>query len=211
MFPKSARPVTHLRNLPILSVARPLPDRPVVTIGEGLLTRCQRPPKCGILPCENSKRKQSGSHQRRVESRHRARALLLRVAPTIHSSQRTAEQVISFKQEWADRGPVRIVPTKYYATPTEVFREHRFSLVIWANHLMRTCITAMQRTAQQIYEEESLLAVEDRIAPIAEVFRLQRATELAEAEKRYLPQSSESTGIVFPTIPSPPSMESTRD
>jgi len=144
---------------------------------------------------------------KRAEAYHAAGA----DAILIHSSQRTAEQVISFKQEWADRGPVVIVPTKYYATPTDVFREHEFSLVIWANHLMRTCITAMQRTAQQIYEEQSLLAVEDRIAPIAEVFRLQRATELAEAEKRYLPPSSDSAGVVFPNIPSPPSMESTRD
>jgi phosphoenolpyruvate phosphomutase len=92
---------------------------------------------------------------------------------------------------------VVIVPTKYYNTPTELYRELGFSLVIWANHLMRSCITAMQRTAQQVLEEESLTGVEDRIAPIAEVFRLQGATELAEAERRYLPQTTEKR---FPSL-----------
>lgn len=115
----------------------------------------------------------------------------------MHSSQRTADEVTEFKRRWGDRSPVVIVPTKYYHTPTDLFREHGFSLVIWANHLMRSCITAMQRTAQQVFEDESLAGVEDRIAPIAEVFRLQGTTELAEAERRYLPTS---TGNGFPTL-----------
>ncbi len=34
--------------------------------------------------------------------------------------------MIAFKQEWGDRLLVVIVPTKYYATPTEVFRKTRF-------------------------------------------------------------------------------------
>src|SRR5689334_21711969 len=114
-------------------------------------------------------------------------------AVLIHSAKRTAEEVLAFKEEWGDRLPVVIVPTKYYATPTDVFRKYGFSAVIWANHLMRSCLTAMQRTAQQIFEEQSLAGVEDRIAPLAEVFRLQGAPELAEAEKRYLPKSAGNT------------------
>ena len=48
--------------------------------------------------------------------------------------------VLAFKHEWGERCPVLIVPTKYYATPTEVFRDYGFSVVIWANHLMRASI-----------------------------------------------------------------------
>ena len=82
-----------------------------------------------------------------------------------------------------------IVPTKYHRTPTEVFREHGFSAVIWANHLMRCCITAMQQTARQVYRDRALINVETRIAPLGEGFRLQDVDELEEAERRYLPKN----------------------
>jgi phosphoenolpyruvate phosphomutase len=51
----------------------------------------------------------------------------------------------------------------------------------------------MQRTARNIFESQSLVEVEDRVAPLAEVFRLQGEHELEEAEKRYLPVSAQST------------------
>jgi phosphoenolpyruvate phosphomutase len=99
--------------------------------------------------------------------------------------------------EWGDRLPVIIVPTTYYATPTEVFREYGFSALIWANHLMRSCITAMQKTAQEIFLNKSLVNVEERIASLPEVFRLQGADELKEAEKRYLPKNYDRTRAVI--------------
>ena len=110
----------------------------------------------------------------------------------MHSALRNPSEILSFKKEWGDRHPVIIVPTKYYQTPTEVFVDHNFSAVIWANHLMRTAIAAMQKTAQTIFEEKHLLNVEDRVAPVSEVFRIQGEPELAEAEKRYLPAGMRS-------------------
>jgi phosphoenolpyruvate phosphomutase len=59
--------------------------------------------------------------------------------------------------------------------------------VIWANHLLRAAIRAMQEAAGTIRRTQSLLGVEDRVVPLEEVFRLQRARELEEAERRYLP------------------------
>ncbi len=103
----------------------------------------------------------------------------------IHSKLSRPDEILQFAQEWDNRGPLVIVPTKYYATPTEVFRQHRISLVIWANHLVRAAISAMQVTAKQIHDEESLLDVEGQVATVAEIFRLQGADELLEAEKRY--------------------------
>ena len=105
----------------------------------------------------------------------------------IHSALAVADEVLAFKKEWGDRGPVLIVPTKYYATPTEVFRDHGFSIVIWANHLLRSAISAMQKTAADLKKHENLLAVEDRVAPVKEVFRLQGMDELDAAERLYLP------------------------
>jgi len=107
----------------------------------------------------------------------------------IHSALRAPTEILAFKREWGDRHPVVIVPTKYYTTPTEVFREHKFSVVIWANQIMRSALTAMQRTAAQIARDVHLLNVEDRIVSVAEVFRIQGEDELEQAERLYLPKA----------------------
>ena len=105
----------------------------------------------------------------------------------IHSALRNPSEILRFKEEWGNRHPVVIVPTKYYTTPTDVFRDHGFAAVIWANHLMRASLAAMQETAHQIFKDQSLLNVEERVAPVSEVFRIQGEGELAEAERLYLP------------------------
>lgn len=116
----------------------------------------------------------------------------------IHSALAVPDEILAFKQEWANRCPVIIVPTKYYATPTDVFRQHGFSIVIWANHLLRSSVSAMQKTARTLKEQEHLLSIEDKVAPVSEIFRLQNAAELQEAEDRYLPKGAEDTcGIVL--------------
>jgi phosphoenolpyruvate phosphomutase len=126
------------------------------------------------------------------EALKRAEAYRLAGADAIlmHSALRSPTEILAFKREWGDRLPVVIVPTKYYTTPTEVFREHGISVVIWANHLMRTALTAMRRTAQQIAKDQHLLNVEDRIVSVAEVFRIQGEDELEQAEKLYLPKAA---------------------
>jgi len=90
-----------------------------------------------------------------------------------------------------------IVPTKYYSTPTEVFRQHRISLVIWANHLIRANIAAMQATARSIFESESLVDVEGRVATVPEIFRLQGADELLEAEKIYARSARQDASAII--------------
>jgi phosphoenolpyruvate phosphomutase len=89
------------------------------------------------------------------------------------------------------------VPTKYYQTPTDVFRENRVSTVIWANHLMRSALSAMQATARTIFAEQTLINVEEKVAPLADVFRIQGEPELEEAEKRYLPKHGRSFKAVI--------------
>lgn len=111
----------------------------------------------------------------------------------MHSKISTADQILSFMEEWKDTCPVVIVPTMYYETPTSLFEEIGVSMVIWANHLLRSSIKAMQQTAAQIHAEQSLVSVEPEIVPVKEIFRLQNAAELTEAEKRYLPAQGETS------------------
>ncbi|HYF04605.1 MAG TPA: isocitrate lyase/phosphoenolpyruvate mutase family protein, partial [Patescibacteria group bacterium] len=104
----------------------------------------------------------------------------------IHSSRKDAAEILAFKQAWGYRLPVVIVPTTYYQTPTATFREAGFSVCIWANHQLRSALLAMQKTARQIFETQSIASVEPEVATLAEVFRLQNAAELQQAETKYL-------------------------
>ena len=118
-------------------------------------------------------------------------------AVLIHSKLSRPDEVLAFAREWDDRCPLVIVPTKYYSTPTEVFRQHRISLVIWANHLIRSSIASMQATAKTIFESESLVDVEGRVAGVPEIFRLQGADELLEAEKIYARSARLDTSAII--------------
>lgn len=129
---------------------------------------------------------------RRAEAYHQAGADGI----LIHSALSVPDEILAFKREWGHRCPVVIVPTKYYSTPTDVFRQHGFSMVIWANHMLRAAVSTMQKTARALKQSENLLSIEDKVAPVSEIFRLQNAAELLEAEERYLPRGAEGTSAV---------------
>ena len=114
----------------------------------------------------------------------------------IHSALSQPSEVLAFKREWGDRCPVVIVPTKYYATPTDVFRDAGFSVAIWANHMLRAAIDAMQSCADTLATEQDLRSVEDHIVPVSEIFRLQGTSELQAAEELYFPQESDSARVI---------------
>jgi phosphoenolpyruvate phosphomutase len=119
---------------------------------------------------------------RRAEAYRRAGA----DAILIHSKLSKPDEIVTFAREWARRSPLVIVPTRYYSTPTDVFREAGISVVIWANHLLRAAAAAMQHVAKEIYQSETLVNVEDQIASVNEIFRLQDADEYSAAERLYL-------------------------
>jgi phosphoenolpyruvate phosphomutase len=130
---------------------------------------------------------------RRAEAYHAAGADAL----LIHSKKSNPTEILQFAKEWGGRCPIVIVPTMYYSTPTEVFEEAGIGIVIWANHNVRASITAMQRVSRKIFAERSVAGVEDSVATVKEVFRLQNADELLAAEERYLPQTDKSTRAII--------------
>ncbi len=130
---------------------------------------------------------------RRAEAYHAAGA----DAVLIHSKKSTAAEITEFMAHWGRRCPVVIVPTMYYATPTEAFRRAGVSLVIWANHLVRASIAAMRQTARRILEDESLREVEGQVASVRDIFHLVGNAELEAAARRYLPAARVVRGIVL--------------
>jgi phosphoenolpyruvate phosphomutase len=115
----------------------------------------------------------------------------------VHSKKNNASDIEAFMAEWGNRHPVVIVPTKYFSTPTERFEELGINLVIWANHSVRTAISAIQQTAKKIFVNQNISCVQDDIVPVSEIFRLQGADELREAEKKYLPTSGRDVNAII--------------
>jgi phosphoenolpyruvate phosphomutase len=130
---------------------------------------------------------------RRAEAYRRAGA----DAILIHSKLSKPDEIVTFAREWAGRAPLVIVPTKYYGTPTDVFRQAGISLVIWANHLMRAATAAMQSVAREIHDSETLVNVEDQVATVNEIFRLQNADEYEAAERLYLAAEASRSAVVL--------------
>ena len=131
---------------------------------------------------------------RRAEAYHKAGADGI----LIHSKLSQANEILEFSNEWANRSPLVIVPTTYYSTPTDVFRNANISMVIWANHMIRASVASMEKICAEIHTNESVADVEDKIAPVKKLFFLQGADELSEAQERYLhPKGPETEAIVL--------------
>ena len=130
---------------------------------------------------------------RRAEAYHAAGA----DAILIHSKLPVATEILTFAERWANRAPLVIVPTTYYATPTDHFRQVGVSAVIWANHLLRSAMTAMQETARLIHDEESLASIEGRVAGVQDIFRITGNAELEAAERRYLPAQDRTRAVIL--------------
>jgi phosphoenolpyruvate phosphomutase len=130
---------------------------------------------------------------RRAEAYHEAGA----DAILIHSKESVADEILAFTKEWANRSPVVIVPTKYYGTPTQHFRDAGINLIIWANHNMRAAISAMRETSRQIFENQNLVWAEENVARLGDVFVIAGNEELSEAEDRYLAKRAETKAVVL--------------
>ncbi|ABE54447.1 2,3-dimethylmalate lyase [Shewanella denitrificans OS217] len=114
----------------------------------------------------------------------------------IHSKSSNADEVLEFCNLFTAPCPIVIVPTKYYNTPTNVFEEAGVSTVIWANHSLRASVKAIRETAEIVFKEKSLVSVENKVASLAEIFRLNGEHEMEQIEKRYL-QEADSSNIIF--------------
>lgn len=129
---------------------------------------------------------------RRAEAYHAAGA----DAILCHSKKADSSDIDDFMKAWGNRCPVVIVPTKYFAVPTDHFRKTGISTIIWANHNLRTAVKSMQETSARIFKEESLINVESKVVSVSEIFRLQGAEELELAEDKYLPTTGKKVNSV---------------
>lgn len=117
-------------------------------------------------------------------------------AVLVQSKNPSFAPIQEFMRRFGKAAPVICVPTTYYSTPREAFERAGIALVIWANQMLRASVEAMQRVASRIGESRSARDVEDFIAPVKELFRLQDADGLSEIVRTY-GQNSPWKGVVL--------------
>jgi len=127
------------------------------------------------------------------EALKRAHAYLDAGADAIlmHSKKPDAREIMSFLQEWNRAGPVVVVPTTYPRVSLIGLGELGASNAIYANHTLRTTITALRLALGDLAAGESLATLEETIVPVKDIFALQNDEELRLAESRYLPVEGE--------------------
>jgi phosphoenolpyruvate phosphomutase len=101
----------------------------------------------------------------------------------IHSKKRCGSEILEFSREWNRRTPVVVAPTTYPDVSSSVLRASGVDIVIWANHLLRASIRAMQQAVIEILRTGNPVSIENRLASLDEVFHLTKVDEVAAIAK----------------------------
>jgi phosphoenolpyruvate phosphomutase len=115
----------------------------------------------------------------------------------IHSNHSTADDIAQFAAEWDRLTPLVCVPTTYTSATVEGLSRIGFKMIIFANHGLRAAIRAMQDTLGELRRAGTASAIEDRIVPLTEVYRLVNLGQLKADEREYLPPDAESVKAVI--------------
>lgn len=92
----------------------------------------------------------------------------------IHSKDESADKILAFCREYRDiknRVPLVTVPTTYNSIREEELIEAGVSIVIYANHLLRSSNKAMIETAEVILSKGRALEAELKCHPVKELFK----------------------------------------
>jgi len=92
----------------------------------------------------------------------------------IHSKDKKPKRVLEFCNEYNDfkhKVPLVVVPTTYNSITEKELIESGVSIVIYANHLLRSSYKMMLETAETILTEGRALEVESKCYPLQELFQ----------------------------------------
>ncbi|HKB11951.1 MAG TPA: isocitrate lyase/phosphoenolpyruvate mutase family protein [Vicinamibacterales bacterium] len=115
----------------------------------------------------------------------------------IHSNQSTVDDIMRFAEAWDRLTPLVAVPTTYHSVTVGELARIGFKIVIFANHGLRASIRAVQETLGALRTAGRAAAVDDRIVPLSEVYRLVNLGAMRAQEHDYLPVESESIKAVI--------------
>lgn len=103
----------------------------------------------------------------------------------IHSKHPDLSELAEVAASWDRAAPLVAVPTTYVGTRLADLAAAGFRLVIYANQPLRAAVTAMRASLEALRSGETL-ALEERIAPLEDIYGLVGLGDLQDNEARYL-------------------------
>ncbi|WP_078557193.1 phosphoenolpyruvate mutase [Bacillus alkalicellulosilyticus] len=103
----------------------------------------------------------------------------------IHSKMDDINEIQEFITKFDKKTPIVIVPTTYPNITTKEMSDLNIKMVIYANHGLRSAITAMENVFSRIIEDGTTAYIESSITSMDRVFELQGMFEMREKEDRY--------------------------
>ena len=105
----------------------------------------------------------------------------------VHSKAKDPGEIESFVRRWDGRIPLVLVPTAYpEMNEGRIRASGKVGMVIYGNHGIRASVGAMRAVFRQVAEEGGIHGVQDRIASVDEIFRLQRMEERRKSAEPFL-------------------------
>ena len=96
-------------------------------------------------------------------------------AVMIHSRQKDPSEVFEFLGKFREKDsvtPIVLVPTAFHSVREEEWKECGANIVIYANHLMRAAVPAIQRAAEMILENHRAEECDATLMPFQDIIRL---------------------------------------
>jgi len=93
----------------------------------------------------------------------------------IHSKEKSADEILEFCEEYKkieDKVPLVAVPSAYSSITEEELTDAGVSIVIYANHLLRSAYPAMVKTAETILKNHRAKETDELCMPIKEILGL---------------------------------------
>jgi len=129
----------------------------------------------------------------------------------IHSKAKDVGEIKEFIGRWERKTPLIVIPTTYPKVKTDELKSMGVKMVIYANQGIRSAIKAMEETFTEIKKKGGLGTVDDRIAPLRDVFELQGMSQMKDSEKLYLKKSGETVKSIIPAAGDPSYEKSMRE
>jgi len=117
----------------------------------------------------------------------------------VHSKLDTAEELLAFAKQWDRPTPLAAVPTIFKHTTAKELFARNYRLVIFANQGIRAAVKAVREALSELRRAEFPAAVDDRIVPLEEIYKLVGVAELKSSEEQYLPATTAKTTAVILT------------
>jgi phosphoenolpyruvate phosphomutase len=118
-------------------------------------------------------------------------------AVLVHSKSRNFAELKEFAAAWDRPAPLVAVPTTYPEVTATELREAGFRMAIFANQSLRAAIVGMREALRDIRRTGRAASVEQRIAPLEDVYALVGVPELKANEQRFLFAGDEAPRAVI--------------